>query len=80
MLDADTMTKAYEGQGILVNSGRFNGLTNLKAIEEISLYLESEGMGSRTVNFRIRDWNISRQRYWGAPIPMLYCDKCGIVL
>jgi len=79
MLDADTMTKAYEGQGILVNSGRFNGLTNLKAIEEISLYLESEGMGSRTVNFRIRDWNISRQRYWGAPIPMLYCDKCGIV-
>jgi leucyl-tRNA synthetase len=78
-LDAGTMTKAYEGQGVLVNSGRFNGLPNLKAIEEIALYLESKGMGSRTVNFRIRDWNISRQRYWGAPIPMLYCEKCGIV-
>jgi leucyl-tRNA synthetase len=78
-LDVKTMTKAYEGQGVLVNSDRFNGLSNLRAIEEIALYLESEGMGSRTVNFRIRDWNISRQRYWGAPIPVLYCEKCGIV-
>ncbi len=78
-LDASTMTKAYEGQGVLINSGKFNGIPNLKAIEEIALYLESQGMGSKTVNFRIRDWNISRQRYWGAPIPMLYCEKCGIV-
>jgi leucyl-tRNA synthetase len=78
-LDANTMTKAYEGQGVLVNSGRFNGIPNLKAIEEIALYLESQGMGSKTVNFRIRDWNISRQRYWGSPIPMLYCEKCGVV-
>jgi leucyl-tRNA synthetase len=78
-LDAGTMTKAYEGQGNLVNSGKFNGIPNLKAIEEIALYLESQGMGSKTVNFRIRDWNISRQRYWGSPIPMLYCEKCGVV-
>ncbi|NLA74801.1 MAG: leucine--tRNA ligase, partial [Deltaproteobacteria bacterium] len=79
VLDAVTMTNAYEGEGILVNSGRFNGLPNLKAIEEIARYLETEGMGSRTINYRIRDWNISRQRYWGTPIPMLFCDRCGIV-
>lgn len=78
-LDADTMTEAYEERGILVNSGQFNGMDNIEAQNDIAGFLESEGKGCRTVNFRIRDWNISRQRYWGAPIPVVYCDKCGTV-
>ncbi len=78
-LDAETMTGAYVGQGVLVNSAPFNGIQNLKAISDITRYLELKGMGNQTTNFRIRDWNISRQRYWGAPIPIIYCDKCGTV-
>lgn len=78
-LSEETMTEAYEGEGILVNSGPFNGQRNLAALDSIAEYLESKGMGYKTVNFRLRDWNISRQRYWGAPIPIVYCDKCGTV-
>ncbi len=78
-LKPDTMTEAYEQEGVLVNSGIFNGKKNLEALEDIAEYLESEGLGYKTVNFRIRDWNISRQRYWGAPIPIIYCDRCGTV-
>ena len=78
-LKADAMTEAYEQEGVLVNSGIFNGKKNLEALEDIAEYLESEGLGYKTVNFRIRDWNISRQRYWGAPIPIIYCDRCGTV-
>jgi len=70
---------AYEGGGILVNSGKFNGLGNREAMEKISDYIEKNKIGRRTVNYKIRDWMISRQRYWGTPIPMIYCDKCGIV-
>ena len=74
-----TMTEAYDGEGLLVNSGPFNGQKNLAALDRIAEWLESEGIGHRTVNYRLRDWNISRQRYWGAPIPVIYCDDCGTV-
>lgn len=77
-LSADTMTEAYVGEGILVNSGQFNGMDSVAAREAIVQYLEENGLGRRDVNYRIRDWGISRQRYWGAPIPIICCDRCGI--
>jgi len=78
-LDAATMTEAYVDEGVLVNSGPFNGMENTKVLEGIADYLEAEGKGKRTIQYRLRDWGISRQRYWGAPIPMIDCAKCGIV-
>ena len=78
-LDGQTMECAYEGQGVLVNSASFDGMKNTDAMEAITKHLESMNRGSATVNFRLRDWGISRQRYWGAPIPMLHCEKCGTV-
>ena len=78
-LDPETMEAAYTGEGILVNSGPFNGLPNREAMEMIAEYLEGKGIGKRTVQYRLRDWGISRQRYWGAPIPIIYCEHCGIV-
>lgn len=78
-LKAADMTEAYVEPGILTNSGPFNGLNNREAIEKIADYLEDKSLGRRVVNYRLRDWLISRQRYWGAPIPMVYCEKCGTV-
>jgi len=78
-LDASTMTAAFTEAGQLVNSGRFDGLRSDAAKEAIADYLEQEGIGKKTVNFRLRDWGISRQRYWGDPIPVIYCDTCGVV-
>lgn len=78
-LDEKTMTEAYVGEGVLVNSGHFDGQRNLEALDAIAEYLDSKDLGHKTVNYRIRDWNISRQRYWGAPIPVIYCDNCGTV-
>ncbi|MBR5329612.1 MAG: leucine--tRNA ligase, partial [Firmicutes bacterium] len=78
-LKVEDMTEAYVEEGNLVASGRFDGLNNRKAIEAIADYLEETGIGRRVVNFRLRDWLISRQRYWGAPIPVVYCEKCGTV-
>ena len=70
---------AFHDPGFLVNSGPYDGLSVEEAKERIADDLEAKGLGKRDVNYRLRDWNISRQRYWGAPIPMVYCDKCGIV-
>jgi len=78
-LNADTMTEAYEGEGFLVNSGKFNGMDSLKAREAIANHLEEKGLGGKKVSYRLRDWGISRQRYWGAPIPIIYCERCGAV-
>jgi len=78
-LDVATMTEAYSQDGIMVNSGDFDGQPNRQAMEAIATYLEDHGMGRKTVNFRLRDWGISRQRYWGAPIPVIYCEDCGAV-
>jgi len=73
------LEEAYIEEGTLVNSAQFNGLPSRHGIEAISDFLEEKGWGRRTVSYRLRDWLISRQRYWGAPIPMIYCNKCSIV-
>ncbi len=73
------LEEAYTESGIMVNSGQFNDLPSQQGIEEISDFLEKKEWGKRTVTYRLRDWLISRQRYWGAPIPMIYCPNCGTV-
>jgi leucyl-tRNA synthetase len=78
-LDAAAMTEAFTEPGIICNSARFNGQGSEEAKEAIADYLQEEGIGTKTVNFRLRDWGISRQRYWGNPIPVIYCDVCGVV-
>lgn len=77
-LDASTMTEAYTEEGVLVNSGEFSGIKNTKAKKAITQWAVDKGFGEFKTQYRLRDWLISRQRYWGAPIPVVYCDKCGI--
>ena len=72
-------SQAYEGEGELVNSEQFNGVKSDKAIEIVIDWISKQGFGKKTVNYKFRDWLISRQRYWGTPIPMIHCPKCGIV-
>ena len=79
-LDPETMTESWEGEGIQCNSGTFDGLPSpSESIPRMIAWAEETGVGKREVNYRLRDWLISRQRYWGAPIPVVYCEKCGIV-
>ncbi|MBD8964473.1 leucine--tRNA ligase [bacterium] len=77
-LDVEKMTDAYTEAGVLVNSGEFNGIKNNKAKKAITQWAVDKGFGEFKTQYRLRDWLISRQRYWGAPIPVVYCDKCGI--
>ena len=74
----EELREAYVDSGVLVNSQSFNGLENTKAKEEIIKYAEEKGFGKSKTQYRLRDWLISRQRYWGAPIPVVYCEHCGI--
>jgi len=71
--------EAYVGEGKLVNSGKFNGLDSVEGIRKISDYIQSNKIGKKKTNYHLRDWLISRQRYWGPPIPIIYCDNCGTV-
>jgi len=76
---ADAMTEAYVDDGVIINSPPFDGMNNRDAIRAMTQHAKDNGFGDFTVSYRIRDWLISRQRYWGAPIPVVYCEKCGSV-
>ena len=78
-LTIESMSGAYDGPGIMVNSGPFDGLDNEVAKAKMADWLETAKAGKRRVTYRLRDWLISRQRYWGAPIPIIYCEDCGAV-
>ncbi|MBC8285087.1 MAG: leucine--tRNA ligase [Nitrospinae bacterium] len=78
-LDEKTMTQAYNADGAMIHSGNFDGLTGQEARSKVCKHLEQESIGKATVNFRLRDWGVSRQRYWGTPIPVVHCNACGIV-
>ncbi len=77
--DRDALKTAYTGPGTMVNSGPWDGLPSREARERIADWMEEQGISRRTVQYRMRDWLISRQRYWGAPIPIVYCEACGVV-
>jgi leucyl-tRNA synthetase len=75
----DSITGPYEGEGVMANSGAFDGTKTPEGIPKVVAWLEEHGMGTGRVRYRLRDWNISRQRYWGCPIPIVFCDDCGEV-
>ncbi len=79
LLTPNLLKEAYEGEGIQVNSGQFDGLANQVAKTKIAEWMEKTNIGKIRTHWRLRDWLVSRQRYWGTPIPMIYCDQCGIV-
>jgi len=77
--DGSELTEAYLGDGFMTNSGAYEGMTNEEGMVAIAADIEKKKWGSRTVSYKMRDWLVSRQRYWGTPIPVVYCDNCGIV-
>ena len=79
-LKAEEMTEAFTEVGVMTNSGEFNGMSSKEALTKIAEYVETNNYGKRTVKYRLKDWGVSRQRYWGTPIPALYCEKCGTVM
>ncbi|MBU1245623.1 MAG: leucine--tRNA ligase [Nanoarchaeota archaeon] len=79
VIDAETASEAYTADGILFNSEKFSGMKNQESIPKVIDWLEKKKGGKKTTNYRLRDWLISRQRYWGCPIPIIYCNKCGLV-
>ena len=78
-IDVNDLKEAFAAEGTMINSGKFDGMNNKEAIGAVIEWLSEEGIGTKTVNYRLRDWLISRQRYWGTPIPMIYCEECGWV-
>ncbi len=78
-ISGDSLDAAFEAEGIIIHSGDFNGMNNREALPKMIEYMAKKGIGETKVNFRLRDWLISRQRYWGAPIPIIYCEDCGAV-
>lgn len=78
-IDINNLTEAFVAEGTMINSGKYTGMNNKEAIEEITKDLEADGLGKAQVNYKLRDWLISRQRYWGCSIPMVYCEECGWV-
>jgi leucyl-tRNA synthetase len=77
--EIDLKQRAFTDKGVLINSAQFTGMSSQQAFEAIADFLVSQGKGQRQVNYRLRDWGVSRQRYWGAPIPIIYCHDCGTV-
>ena len=77
--DQGKLTEAFVGEGIMVNSGMFDGLEGQKGRDSITAWIRGQGLGQEAVNYRMRDWVFSRQRYWGEPIPIVYCERCGEV-
>ena len=75
----EELTQAYTEAGIMINSGELNGMNSEEAKKKMPEYVEEKGFGKKTVNYKLRDWVFSRQRYWGEPIPLVHCEKCGIV-
>ena len=78
-IDLNNLTEAFVAEGKLINSGEFTGMNNKEAILKVIDWLTEKGIGKKSINYRLRDWLISRQRYWGTPIPMIYCEHCGWV-
>ncbi len=79
-IESSQMENAFIGTGVMTNSSKFNGESSKEALTKIAIEIEENGFGKRTTKYRLKDWGVSRQRYWGTPIPAVYCDSCGVVM